>query len=333
MAEVAGSVGIVDATATPAPTGAAAVGDDGNGKGFSFVDGESSADNADAILDEVLGGEAPAADAPADGAAASVADADKTPPAVPEAPQAVQLRKGFAKLAEDRQKVQELQADARAKVQAAQQFAVKAQAHDQLLARLREDPAGVIAELGDEAINKALQGFIDREKSPAEREVAKLRAETERDKAAREQAETERVVANWRNDIATKVQADERFDLVNTFGLHNDVIDVITTYYEKHSERDGNGNVVVPAILPWDTAAQAVEDHRAALIEKSKRYGKRAPAAEQKKDTPPAKTPAAAKRPTTSLSSVPVSEAPAREEDLPMDPDERERRILAEFGL
>jgi hypothetical protein len=331
MAEVAGSVGIVEAGTTPAPSGNAAVGDDGNGKGFSFVDGESGADSADAILDEVLTGEAPAegdkpvAEAPAEG--------EKTPPpaAAAETPQAKQLRQGFAKLADERQKVLELQADARRQVQAAQQYAAKAEAHDTLTARLREDPAGVIAELGDEAVNKTLQGFIDREKSPAEREVAKLRAETERDKAARIQQEQERVAADWRNGIAAKVQADERFDLINAFNLHNDVIDVITSYYEKHSERDGKGNVTVPAILPWDTAAQAVEDNKAAALEKSKRYGKRAPSAPP--STPSAKTQAPAKRAPTSLSSVPVAEAPHREEDLPMDPDERERRILAEFGL
>lgn len=339
MAEVAGGEG--------AELQANAVAAQAAESGISFVDGDSGADSADAILDEVLSGEA-AAEGAAEGEGAPAAkptEPAKEPPAAApaaaEPPQDAQLRKGFAKLADERQKLLEQQAAVRQERAAVAQYAAKAEAHDKLVARLREDPAGVIAELGDEAINKALQGFIDREKSPAERETAKLRADIERDKAERMRQEQERVAADWRNGITAKVQADERFDLVNSLGLHANVIDVITQYYEKHSERDDQGNVTVPAILDWAVAAQAVEDHRANLIEKSKRYGKRAPAAETpaqpgKKDAPPAKTtPAAqAKKPPTSLSSVPVSEGPSKDEDFPTDDlDERQRRVLASLGL
>ncbi|WP_297826398.1 hypothetical protein [Mycobacterium sp.] len=341
MPEVAGGEGAeLQANAVAAQTA---------DKGISFVDGESG-DAADAILDEVLAGETPA-ETPAEGGAepgaepAAPAAAAKPPEPKPDTPAApiedARLRKGFAKLAEGQQKLVEQQNALRQERAAVAGYADKAKAYDALLERMKADPAGVIAELGDEAVNKTLQGFIDREKSPAERETAKLRADIERDKAERLRLEQERVAADWRNGITAKVQADERFDLVNSLGLHGAVIDVITGYYEKHSERDDNGNVTVPAILDWAIAAQAVEDHRASLIEKSKRYGKRTPAAEtpvtgKPKEAPSAKTtPAAqAKKPPTSLSSVPVAEGPSQEEEFPTDDlDERQRRVLASLGL
>lgn len=337
MGEVVASVAVVEAGAKP-PSGDSVPTSGDASKGLSFVDGESGADAADAILDEVLTGEKPADEGapPADAAK----PADKPAPVV-DAPQAepieaARLRKGFAKLGEDRQKLIEQQNALRAERATVSQFQAKAEAHDRLVARLNEDPAGVIAEMGDEAVTKALQGFIDREKSPAEREVAKLRAESDRDKAAAKQAEMEKVAADWRAGITRQVQADDRFDLVNTFNLHGDVIDVITRYYEVHSEKDDKGNVIKPAILPWDIAAEAVETNKAKAMENSKRYGKRAPAAvDPKKDTPPAKTPTApAKKPPTSLSSVPVAETPPREEDFATDDmNERERQVLASMGL
>lgn len=343
MAEVAASVALAERGAMPT---------------MSFVDGDGGADPAAAILDEVLGGEAaptdgeqPAPAAAADGAAGApeggaaapaVAEPPKTDPPKPaDDAEAVKLRRGFAKLAEEKQKLIELQNAARSDRAAAQQYAAKAQKHDEIVSALEKDPAGfLMAHGGEGLVQKALQGFIDMEKSPAEREVAKFRAEqSERDAKAQRQ-EQEAVASRWRNDIITKVQADERFDLVNSLGLHGEVIDIMTGYYEKYSERDDKGQVTKPAILPWDTAAQAAEDHRASMLDKSKRYGKRAPVTAEPakppvKDAPPAKPAAApAKKAPTSLSSVPVADTPSTEEDLPdKDMDERERRVLAELGL
>ena len=339
MGEVAASVALVEqgaAPATPAP------------KGMNFADNEASADPAAAILDEVLGDPAPApapeTEKPAEPAKPAETPAVAEPPK-PDAPpsdiEAAKLRKGFAKLADDRQKLIELQNRARAEIAGAQQYATKAQKHDEIVLAIEKDPAGfLLAHGGEKLVQQALQGFIDMEKSPAEREVAKLRQEqTERDRASAQRT-AEETAANWRNGIVAKVQADERFDLVNSLGLHGEVIGVITGYYEKHSERDAKGNVTKPAILPWDTAAQAVEENRAAMLDKSKRYGKRTPAAATeetppKKDAPSAKPAAApAKKAPTSLSSVPVAETPQHEEDLPTDDlDERQRRVLAELGI
>jgi len=341
MGEVAASVGIVEAQGAAAAQAAAAA-----QPSLSFVDGDASADPAAAILDEVLAGTEPAAEPQKPAEAEEKTDPAKpAPEATPETPpndiEAAKLRRGFAKLAEERQKVVELQNQARAARSAAESFASKAQKHDELVASIEKDPAAFLLAHGGEAlVQKALQGFIDQEKSPAEREVAKLRQEQNDREAAREQREREQTAANWRNDIVAKVSADERFDLVNTLGLQRDVIDVITGYYEKHSERDDKGNVTKPAILSWDIAAQAVEDSRAAMLGKSKRYGKREPVSTEaqapaKKDAPPAKPATAlAKKAPTSLSSVPVAETPDLPDDLPTDDlDERERRILAEFGV
>ena len=346
MAEVAASVALTEAGTAPAtPTPAPAEG------GISFVDGADASREA-AILDEVLTGAPAEAEAPAEAPAEGDKPAEKPPEAAPvtetkpaEAPandiESAKLRRGFAKLAEERQKLVELQNAARSERAAAQAYAEKASKFDSIIAGIEKDPAGFLLSHGGEAlVQKALQGFIDQEKSPAEREVAKIRAERDQEKAEAQQRQMEQTAAAWRSDIIGKVQGDERFDLVNSLGLHSEVIDVITRYYEVHSKRDDKGNVVEPAILPWNTAAQAVEETRAAKLEASKRYGKRAPAAPEaakpsdKKDTPPAKQASApAKKAPTSLSSIPVAEAPHTEDDLPLDPDERERRVLAELGV
>ena len=347
MGEVAGGVAIVEGQAAAAAQAA-----DAAPAAMSFVDAADGIDAADAILDEVLagggstaeGGEAPAADGDAEPAKVEAKPADAKPaePAkAPEDAEAVKLRRGFAKLAEERQRVVELQNAARAARTSAEQFATKAQKHDEIVSALAADPAGfLLTHGGEELVQKALQGFIEMEKSPAEREMAKFRKEqTQRDQAAA-QREQEQTAATWRNDVIAKVQADERFDLVNSLGLHADVIGIMTGYYERYSERDDKGNVVKPAILSWDAAAQAAEDHRAAMLDKSKRYGKRTPAAAdpatdpKKKDAPTAKPAAApAKKAPTSLSSVPVADSPHREDELSLDPDERQAQILAEMGL
>src|SRR5262245_17715116 len=341
MAEVSASVALAEAgaaPAAPAPTG--------EPKALDFT-ADGPADRGDAILDEVLAGTEPepAAEPAAEPAKPTEEPKQAETPVAEPAPEptndieAAKLRKGFAKLADERQKALDLQNKAKIEIAAAQSYAGKAQKHDEIVAALEADPAGFLLKHGGDAlVQKALQGFIDQEKSPAEREIAKLRAEQTKDREEREQRQVAETAANWRRDITSKVQADERFDLVNTLGLHNDVIDVITQYYQKHSERDEKGNVTVPAILPWDQAAQAVEDHRSGLLSKSKRYGKREPAAAAvaaEKDAPPAKKqPAPVKKAPTTLSSVPVAETPALQDDLPTnDNDERERRILAEFGL
>jgi len=340
-----------EAQAAAAP--AAAPVSAGEALAMSFVDAPGG-DPADAILDEVLAGDSAAVDgepaaaedaasaegepAAGEAAAAPAEPAKETPPT--NDIEAANLRKGFAKLAEERQKVVALQNQARQATAQAQQYQAKAQKHDELVTALEADPAAFLLSHGGEAlVQKALQGFIDQEKSPAEREIAKFRKD-QADRDAREQQKQQETVAtNWRNDITAKVQADERFDLVNTLGLHGEVIGVITRYYEVHSERDAQGNVTRPAILGWDVAAQAVEDTRAAKLEASKRYGKRAPVAAAGTPAKPdalaaKKPPGPAKKPPTSLSSVPVAETPLAEDDFDTaNLDARQAQVLASLGI
>lgn len=349
MGAVVGSVAIVESgapapastvAATPPPAPAAVPA--GPPASMSFADDAPAADRAAALLDEVLAeGETPThvEGEPAPAAAAPAEPAPEVPAPPTNDVEAARLRKGFAKLAEEKQRLVDLQNAARNAAAAAQSYASKAQKHDELVATIEKDPAAFLLAHGGEAlVQKALQGFIEMEKSPAEREVAKLRQERDQEKLEAKQRGMEESAARWRNETIAKVSADERFDLINTLGLQSKVIEVITSYYDKHSQRDGQGNVTVPVILQWDIAAQAVEDAHAAKLEGSKRYGKRAPAAPPAtpaaKDTPSAKpAQAPAKKAPTSLSSVPVADAPSEEEEFSSDPDERQRQVLAALGV
>jgi len=309
---------------------------------MSFIDGESPADSADAILAEVLGdgGEA-ASEAPAEGepakegeapaAEAAPAEGDAAP-ATPETPEATKLRKAWAKLHGEKQSLLEEKQAAKRAVAEAETFRAKATEFDSFVQRLREDPVGLLEELEGRGLtdlqNRVLQGFVEREKSPAERAVKKLEREIAERDAREKQAQQERVAAEWRDGIVKNVQgAGEEYDLVNSLGLHSQVIDVLTGYWERHN-----------AVLDWKTAAKMVEDHHAERIAASKRYGKRAPAPQvstpetASKDASSAKAPAPAKRAPT-LSAVPVAEAPSKGSELSSDPDVRYRQLMAEMGF
>jgi len=311
---------------------------------MSFVDGDSPADSADAILAEVLGegGEGtPAAEAPAEGApakegeapAAEAAPEGEAAPAVPETPEAAKLRKAWAKLHGEKQGLLEEKQAAKRAVAEAESYRQGHTNFQYIVKKLQEDPAGLLEELetslGIAGLSeKTLQGFAERTKSPAEFEVQKMRRELAERDAREERAKQERVAAEWRDGIVRQVQgAGEEYDLVNTLGLHQQVIDTMTGYWERHN-----------AVLDWKTAAKLVEDHHAERIAASKRYGKRAPTpqvstpATATKDASSAKAPAPAKRAPT-LSAVPVAEAPSKGSELSLDPDLRERQLMAEMGF
>lgn len=329
---------------------------------MSFADDAASADPADAILAEVLGGEgeaapegeeAPAAEQEAKPEGEAAPEGEQKPetdaapaekPAAPETPEQVKLRKAWAKFHAERQEVLQRDQAAKRAIAEAESYRTKASRLDQLVAALESDPAGALEQLEAAGLkdlqNNVLQGFIDREKSPAEREVAKMRRElTERD-AREAAAQRERTAAEWRDGVRKQVEAaGETFDLVNSLGLHAQVIDVITGYFERHSERDGNGNVTKPAILDWQDAAKLVEDHHAERLNGSKRYGKRAPASQAStpatasKDATTAKTQSAPAKRAPTLSTIPVAEAPSKGSELSSDPDTRFRQVMAEMGL
>jgi hypothetical protein len=234
-----------------------------------------------------------------------------------------ELRGEFTALARDRQKLRDREAAAEQKVQAAQVFQQKAQACDSLVHRLRTDPVGLVHEAGgDELVSKVLDDIVAREKSPAEREVDRMRAELrQRDEASKVEAQ-KRQIADWQAGVRREVEAaGERFDLVNALGQHDAVIETIEQYYVAHAG----------AVLPTDVAAQAVEDLLAKGLARSKKFGARAPDtnAQPSKGTP---APPARKGGARTLSSVPSSELPSGEvDDLPLDDThgDRFKRALA----
>lgn len=242
--------------------------------------------------------------------------------AKPEDEDGIKLRSGFRALARDRAKLREREATAAAKEQAAGAHVQKSQLLDVVIQRLRTEPIGVIRELGgDELVNKLLDGVIESEKSPAEREVAKLKAELARDKAALAEREQLQQIENWKAGVRQAVSgAGEAYDLVNSLGQQDAVIQVITDYFAKYQG----------AVLSVEDAAAAVEQTLAKGLEKSKKFGPRAPvnSATPGKGTP---APPARKGGSVTLGSVHSSELPAgADDDLPLDdPAERFKRVMA----
>jgi hypothetical protein len=244
--------------------------------------------------------------------------------AKPEDEDGIKLRSGFRALARDRQKIREREAAVVQKEQAAQQYVQKAQLFDQVIQRLREGDVKLLHEVGgDELINKFLDGVIATEKSPAEREVARMRAELDKERADRTAREQAQQVESWKQSIRQTVTAGgDAFDLVNSLGQHEAVIQTITDYYAKY-----NG-----AILDVETAAQTIENLLEQGVAKSKKFGKREPVqTAQPGKGPPA--PTSRKTGSVTLSSVHSSELPSGDEDdLPLDESERFKRVMAAIG-
>jgi len=242
--------------------------------------------------------------------------------AKPETPEA--LRKGFAALARDRKKLQEREARAAAQVQEAQAFRQKAESFDAVVKRLHEDPIGLLREAGGDAlINKALDGVIASEKSPAEREVEKLRREVEAERQRLVQTQQEAQIANWRSGIVREVQAaGEKYDVLNSIGkyvpaLHEGVIEAITQYHIKH-----NG-----AVLPTHVAAAKLEELLNAGLLESKKFGARGAVKPAVVATPSRKTGA-----ITTLSSVASGGEGPGVPAYPMDDNERFEAVLRDMA-
>src|SRR4051812_46154410 len=147
MAEVAASVALVEAGATPAAPAPTRAVEFGDGRTVSFADTDAT-DPASAILDEVLGGEATETETteekPTEAKPAETPAETGAEPAPPNGLEAAKLRRGFAKLAEERQKLVEAQNAARMERASAQQYAAKAQKHDELIASITNDPAAFL---------------------------------------------------------------------------------------------------------------------------------------------------------------------------------------------
>lgn len=152
--------------------------------------------------------------------------------------------------------------------------------------------------------------------------MAKLEALEKRlaDKDEQEQQtrskRTEATIEQYRRALKARAESDgDRWELVNSYGDHDRALDVIQQYAEKH---DG-------AILPMDQALDALEDHRQREVEialGAKKYKSRlAPAA-------PPKEPFSLK-----TRSPGQGGAELRDDDLPLDPHERDKALASSLSF
>lgn len=319
--------------AAGAPAGEAATG----GEAASTAEaGAASLEDMAALMADsgsADGGEGvPAEETPTEGAPAADPEGEKPAekpkeepaPAAEDTPDALKLRKGFAALARDRQKMHEREAAADAAIAEAKQHTEKAQRHDSLLARLKESPHEVIKEVGGDAlVTSMLKAIAAEEKSPAEREVDRLRDEWAKDKAATKQREEQAAVMQFHQGVHSAVAAaGEKYDLVNTLAAvlptREACVEIIQQYYNKF-----NG-----AVISADIAAEALETGLKKALSGSKTFGPREAV------KPPAATPAKPKATTngTTLTSVASGDHPPPANGYPLDDDQRFEAVMKELG-
>jgi len=282
------------------------------------------------IVDEVEGATPEVVATPEGEAAPEVAEGGEKPPEVEakpddkppaeETPDAAKLRKGFAALARDRQKMHAREQEATAAIERSKAAETKATHFDAVVRRIHEDPHGLLLEAGgEELVNKLLEQVGGAAKSPAEIEVAKLRAEREAERTQAAAEKQARDVADWQRQVIAEIEKHgEKFDLVNSLGHHDAVIETIVQYHQKY-----NG-----AVLPVEIAAQAVEERLTAGLGKSKKFGPR----EAVKPPVPKAPPAPAKKGVT-LSSIGNGEPSSLTNGAaPLDDDARFSQVLAELA-
>lgn len=300
----------------------------GGGEAESASAEPTDADFA-SIVDEVEGAVAPeTVAAPAEGEAAPV-EGEKPPeleakpddkPPVPETPEAKKLQDGFKALAKDRKRIQAREQEATAAIERSKAFETKATHFDAVVKRIHEDPHGLLMEAGGDAlVNKLLEQVGASAKSPAEIEIAKLRAERDAERAQAAADKQAARVAEWQRQVIAEVEkAGDKFDLVNSLGHHDAVIETIVQYHQKY-----NG-----AVLPVEVAAQAVEQRLAAGLGKSKKFGPR----EAVKPPAPKAPPAPAKKGGLTLTSLGNGEPSSPTNGAaPLDDDARFAATLREL--
>lgn len=302
---------------TPADAPAGDVGAEGGSASLADMEAIIAESGGEPDGADAPAGDAPAGDKPAEEPKGDEPPVAAKPDAAAETPEA--LRKGFVALARDRKKIQEREAKANTAIAQAESYRTKAESFDAVVRRLHEDPIGLLREAGgDDLINKALDGVIASEKSPAEREVEKMRLELAKRDADVKQRETQQAVSSWKAGIVSAVQAaGEKYDLVNALGQQEAVIETITQYHIKY-----NG-----AVLPTDVAAQAVEDALAKGLEKSKKFGARGAVKPPGQPVTPSR-----KTGATTLSSVASGDVPHVQNGFPADDDARFEAVLKDMA-
>jgi hypothetical protein len=314
-------------TAADAPSGADAIMDPGQRMAAMLAEGVDLENHGAAPVGAQFEGEKK----PEPAAATETTEAT---PAEPVQNDTV-LRRGFSKLEAEKQKLFELQAEAKAAIESAKTNGEKAGAYDAFVAKLKSDPASALIELGGEAlVDTVIDAIADLSKPSAEREVAKLRKELKDRQEAELKAKTEAdqrdAIARWQKGITDEViAAGEKFDLVNSLGAaaHATVIEMITQHYAATKQT-----------LTASQAAAKLEAFYESALGKSKKFGPRgaqaaAPAAPKPAPGSAAK-PAPKQTGVTTLSAVHPSEVTVTDEDLAeMEPGKRLAAVYAELGI
>jgi hypothetical protein len=219
---------------------------------------------------------------PAEPAAPPAEPAAAAPDATATAADLVALRKGWAALAKDKETLVQRTQEAKGAIERAKQFEQKAQQLDQIPGKFQADPLAFILELSgaktieeqEAFVSGLLDRVIEREKSPVEREIARLKQEI----AAKEEATTKaradaeaqaaqqknaQIIREWeeRNTgyAGSTPELAEKYDLIVSLDRGEAVHQTCVAYHQKY------GVILDPA-----QAADAVEAHLRKGAEKSK---------------------------------------------------------------
>jgi hypothetical protein len=225
----------------------------------------------------------------------------------------------------------------------------KAQQFDQLGAQWEADPVAVIAQLmrmpgqRELAVNKFLEGYIARggaggPKEPGDAErIAALEKRLQDGEQARMTAERERVIEGNKSQMRQMVTAaGDRFDLLNAYGLHDQVWDNMVAYYAANqAEIEARGISLDPLQFAEKIEKELeAEAQRVAARSKKIQFGRSTPTDKQGAPAgiPRVAAPAATAR-TLTNSQVSTGPAPkvngAPRETL----EQRQARVRREMNL
>lgn len=214
--------------------------------------------------------------------AAPAEPAAATPDAAAVASDLLALRKGWAALAKDKEALVQRTQEAKGAIERAKSFEAKAAQLDSIPGKFKADPLGFILELSgaktledqEAFVSGLLDKVIEREKSPVEREIARLRQEmTAKEEAiTKAKADSEAKAAQEKNDqiirdwaerntkfAASTPELAERYDLIVSLEQGEAVHQTCLAYHKMH------GVILDPA-----QAADFVEAHLRKGANKSK---------------------------------------------------------------
>ena len=225
---------------------------------------------------------------------------------------------------------------------------VKAQQFDQLQTQWKADPVTVIAQLmrmpdqPEAAVNKFLEHYIargaggPREPSEADR-IAALEKQIREGEQARMNAERERVIEGNKAQVRQIVTAaGDRFDLLNAYGLHDQVWDNMVAYYGQHREEiEARGISLDPLVFAERIEKELeAEAQRVATRSKKIQFGRSTPTDKQGAPAgiPKVAAPAATAR-TMTNSHVSTGPAPKMNGAARETLEQRQARVRREMGL